>query len=83
MYKLAFDKAAIKFLQKQPVWQQRKIIEALEKLPDEGDIKSLKGTDGLYRLRIGKYRAIYAIINDTLIIRIINIDSRGQVYNKI
>lgn len=83
MYKLEFDKAAHKFLAKLPKDQQLRIITALKKLPDEGDIKYLKGTDSLYRLRIGKYRAIYSVLNDILVIRVINIDSRGQIYNRI
>lgn len=45
------------------------------------DIKFLKGKyHGLYRLRIGKYRAIFGMKPGEKIILIIDIDSRGDIY---
>lgn len=45
------------------------------------DIKKMKSTlDNLYRLRIGKYRAIFQIKNNELIILVFDIDSRGDIY---
>ena len=41
------------------------------------DVKSLTGRDG-YRLRIGKWRAIYEVEGDTL--TILDIGPRGQIY---
>ncbi len=41
------------------------------------DIKSLTNAAG-YRLRIGDYRAIYD--NDGLILSVIKVDSRGDIY---
>ena len=46
------------------------------------DIKSLVNEDK-YRLRVGKYRATFKIVDNELIILIINIDSRGPIYKKI
>lgn len=46
--------------------------------PPEGDIKSLKGTNNEYRLRVGKYRIIYHYENDNLVI--LDIGSRGDIY---
>ena len=46
-----------------------------------GDIKKLKGNylPPIFRLRVGKYRALYYMDDDGTI-RIIKIDSRGDVY---
>jgi len=44
------------------------------------DIKSLQGYDNLYRLRIGQVRLIYQIENDELIIFIIKVGNRGDIY---
>ena len=44
------------------------------------DIKSLKWYEWFYRLRLGKYRFIYEIIDYKLIIDFINADSRGDIY---
>jgi mRNA interferase RelE/StbE len=47
----------------------------------ELDIKKLKGSTSLYRLRIGDYRVIYEIEDEILIVFVIKIGSRGDVYN--
>jgi mRNA interferase RelE/StbE len=43
-------------------------------------IKKLKGAPGLYRLRVGDYRIIYEVDRDTVIITIIKIGHRREVY---
>lgn len=57
----------------------RRLIEAINKIP-QGDIKRLQGEKHLplYRLRVGKYRVIYNIEPDGILI--VKIDSRGDVY---
>ena len=52
-------------------------INGLLEIPPAGDIKSLQGRSG-YRLRIGKYRVIYRIDGDNIIID--EIGSRGDIY---
>ena len=47
-------------------------------------VKPLKGQlDGLYRLRIGNYRAAYRIDENDNIVIVMIIGIRGNVYNKI
>ena len=43
------------------------------------NIKKLEGREG-FRLRIGGYRAIYRRLNDTMVIDVINVGSRGDIY---
>lgn len=43
------------------------------------DIKKLTGREG-YRLRIGSYRAIYAIDTGQLVILVVKVGSRGDIY---
>lgn len=81
-YKVIFDKPAVKFIRKQPKPQQKRILEAIYKLPDEGDIKALQGHSGLLRLRVGEYRIIYAVDKGQLIVYVADAGSRGQIYNK-
>jgi mRNA interferase RelE/StbE len=78
--KIFYSKTSIKYLQKLERGIVRKIIEAIEKLPFEGDINKLKGkkTKNIFRLRIGKYRVIYS--SEKEVIKIIKIDTRGDVY---
>ncbi len=81
-YTILYDKTAAKFIRKQPPEQQRRILEAVHALPDEGDRKQLKGHKGLYRLRVGNYRIIYTVDNGRLIVCIVDAGNRGQIYNK-
>ena len=86
-YKIKFKKDAFKFLENHRELKD-KFIDAFTKIcinpsNSELDIKKLIGYDDLYRLKIGKYRAIYTIINDELVILVLNIDSRGDIYKKI
>ena len=72
-----YCKPAIKFLKRQDKPTQKRLITAIERLPYEGDIKKLQGTDG-YRLRVGTYRVLFDV--NGLILDIIDIGNRGQIY---
>ncbi len=86
-YTLEISRAADKFFKKHPAEEKKikEIFETIAKNPSEHiqfyDIKICRGNlDGLMRLKTGKYRTIFKIINDRLIIFLIKIDSRGDVY---
>ncbi len=79
-YKIVIEKPAIKFLQKQPQAQRERLLKAIQGLPDNGDIKPMSGHENLYRLRVGSYRVIYTIEGDLLIVRVLTIGNRGDVY---
>ena len=53
-------------------------IEGLTRVPPEGDIKPLKGYDDTNRLRIGKYRILFRVIDGILFID--SLGSRGDIY---
>ena len=83
MYKIAFDKDAEKeFLKLDP--QAKKLVSA--KILDlrDGNFsndKALKGKHkGKFRKRAGNYRIIYLKENDYLVIAIIRIAHRKEVY---
>jgi len=77
--KLTFLKLAEKTLFNYDKSLQMRIGEAISKLPN-GDIKKMKGKGKLniYRLRVGKYRIVFELSSDEIII--VKIDSRGDVY---
>ena len=79
-YKIVYDKPAVKFLKRQSAETQKRIITAIHKLPSSGDIKPLAGHNNEFRLRVGSYRVIYSVENDILIIRVLDIGNRGDVY---
>ena len=61
---------------------QLRIIKAINQLP-LGDVKKLQGNTEDYRLRVGNYRIIFSKDDENLIILIIEIAPRGEVYNRI
>ncbi len=79
-YRIVIEKPAMKFLQKQPQAQRERLLRAIQGLPDAGDIKPMSGHENLYRLRVGSYRVIYTIEGDLLIVRVLTIGNRGDVY---
>jgi len=58
---------------------QIKIFEAINNIPD-GDIKKMTGNDipPIYRLRVSKYRILFYMNEEE--IKVLKIDSRGDVY---
>ena len=44
------------------------------------DIKKLQGQNNHYRLRVGKYRFLFTIIDNKLIIYFYDLGSRGDIY---
>ena len=82
-YKLIYHKSAVKFIAKLEKTSQVRIVTGLKGLlsiPPEGDIKSLKGHTGLYRLRIGSFRVIFNINHQEQVIYIKAIGNRGDIY---
>jgi len=81
-YEILFEKPAQKFILKQSPEQRKRLLSAINKLPDEGDRKVMRGYPGYYRLRVGCYRVIYTVENERLIVRIVNAGNRGDIYKK-
>lgn len=82
MYQVIIKKKAKKFIDKLPMSDKRRIVSAIEQLPNGEDIKKLKGHDDLLRLRIGEYRIIYTIDNGKLIVYVVDAGSRGDIYKR-
>lgn len=82
MYKIVLKKKAKKFIDKLPLPEKKRIISAIEKLPNGEDIKRLQGYDDVLRLRVGTYRIIYTVDNGKLVVTVIDAGNRGQIYNR-
>jgi len=84
-YKVEWKNSAKKELKRLPRQVIVKVISAVEKLLDNhypAGSKKLVGTEHTYRLRTGDYRIVYSIQNDRLIIEIIRVAHRKDVYKK-
>ena len=80
MYSIVYDKPALKFLRKQTPEKREWLMKAIHQLPNEGDIKPLKGHEGEFRLRVGGYRVIYSVDHGILTVKVLDIGNRGDVY---
>jgi mRNA interferase RelE/StbE len=84
VFKIIYSSQAVKTLLKIPRNKAKIIREKINVLATDPyntflDAKKLQGRSG-YRLRVGDWRIIYEIKNDELIIIIMKIASRGDVY---
>ncbi|WP_328556091.1 type II toxin-antitoxin system RelE family toxin [Streptomyces sp. NBC_00358] len=65
-----------------------RILTALTRLGDDpyredADVKKLAGHEGLYRLRVGDFRVAYRIDNGRLIILVVKVGNRRDVYRSL
>lgn len=80
MYKIVIKKKAKKFIDKLPKSERLRIAKAIEMLPNGEDIKKLKGSENLLRLRVGDYRIIYTVDHGELVVIVVDAGNRGQIY---
>lgn len=79
---IRWERRAIKELAALPRQAQQRVVTAVEGLRDE----PLRGEQlaaewkGMRRLRIGRYRAIYAFNGDELLILVVRVGHRREVY---
>jgi mRNA interferase RelE/StbE len=75
--------AVLKRLQKLPAAAQRRILAALAKLeadPRPAGVVKLASEDNLWRIRAGDYRIINEIHDDRLLVLVVRIGHRKDVY---
>lgn len=77
---ISFAKPSRKYLTRCGNRARTAIIEAIEGLPEKGDIQMLRGQTikNACRLRVGRYRVVYIWEKDK--IKILDIDTRGDIY---
>jgi mRNA interferase RelE/StbE len=83
-YAIEFTKSAQKEISKFPPTDGARIARAVDKLsadPRKGNVRPMVGSKS-WRLRVSDYRVVYDIIDDKLIILIIRIRHRREVYRK-
>lgn len=83
-YAVEFTKSAQKELRKLPHAVSLRILRAIDKLsadPRRGSVRPMVGTKS-WRLRVGEYRVVYDILDDKLVMLIIRVRHRKDVYGK-
>ena len=86
MYRIELVRDAEKFIRNQNKALQTKLIAILRKLaenPRPPKATKLKGLYELYRVRVGSYRIVYTIEDQKLLILIVRIAHRKDVYKRL
>ncbi|ACB00617.1 MULTISPECIES: type II toxin-antitoxin system RelE/ParE family toxin [Cyanophyceae] len=82
-YQISWKASAKKELRKIQPQIIPKIIEVVESLaadPYPNGCKKMAGMSSTYRIRKGKYRIIYSVLKNALIIEIIRVGHRQNIY---
>ena len=82
-YEIRFKKSALKEFEKLPLNLQQNLavdIAHLAGTPRPIGCKKLKGTKNIWRIRNGDYRIIYSVEDHILMIEVIKIGHRREVY---
>lgn len=58
-------------------------IDKLAENPESLKPEKIQGSDSFYRIRSGDYRIIYEIIDNQLIILVVKIGHRREIYKKL
>jgi len=82
-YKIAFSPRADRQFRDLPQKVQARLkprIDALTNNPRPRGVEKLQGEDNFYRIRIGDYRIIYQVQDKILLILVVKIGHRRDVY---
>lgn len=84
MFSVEYSKAARKALKAMPRTKARLVMEKIEELAEDptalnNNVKKLTSHPG-YRLRVGDWRVVYTIHEQALLIAVVRIAPRGDVY---
>ena len=85
-YRVEFKRSAAKALKKIPKSDQRRICDRIDRLSEnlpEPAITKMKGDNPFHRIRVGDYRIIYEIHSDILVIMVLKIGHRKEVYRRL
>ena len=82
-YRIEFTRSAEKDLRKIDRSRIAAILRKIEQLPfnprPDGS-KKLAGADRTYRIRVGDYRVVYEVEDDVLLVLVIRVAHRKDVY---
>ena len=85
-YSVEFRPAVLKSLKRLPKKDLRRIKKKIDRLaedlPDPATTK-MKGNNPFHRVRSGDYRIVYQILEDRLVILVVKVGHRKDVYKRL
>ena len=85
VFRVVYTKNVAKYIEKQDTEFKKRIEKVIYDLslnPYDND-GELSGCKNLYKKRFGKFRLLFEIHENILTVKLINLDSRGQVYDRL
>jgi mRNA interferase RelE/StbE len=82
-YKIEVKKSAAKALKKIPKADRKRIVDKIDSLaekPPSPDTTKMKGNNPFHKVRVGDYRIVYEIQEDVLLILIVKVGHRKDIY---
>lgn len=84
-YRVHLARRAVKSIARLPRAEQQRIRAAIDLLADEPrppGCVALTGEAGVYRVRVGDYRILYEVVDERLLILVVRIGHRRDVYRR-
>ncbi|MFB2773112.1 type II toxin-antitoxin system RelE/ParE family toxin [Pelatocladus sp. BLCC-F211] len=85
IYQVEITSRAAKQLKKLPEDIKLRIEEKIQELaenPRSDGVVKLEDSENIYRVRVGKYRILYEVKDDLLIVKVVKVGHRKDVYKK-
>ena len=82
-YRVEIKPKALRALAEVPNPQRRRIVKAIDALaadPRPAGCRKLAGSEDTYRVRVGDYRVVYEIADRIMIVYVVRIGHRKDVY---
>ncbi|CAN5796556.1 hypothetical protein BH10BAC3_BH10BAC3_28010 [soil metagenome] len=81
-YIISIEKAAKKYIQKQDSSTILRLMKAIDKIGDDPTIGELLTNHAAqYKYRVGGFRILYDVYEKELIVVVVKVGPRGDVYN--
>ncbi|WP_329014485.1 type II toxin-antitoxin system RelE/ParE family toxin [Micromonospora rifamycinica] len=83
-YTVHVERAAAKLLRKLDRPVQTRLVAAIAALatqPRPAEVKALTGHPGLLRIRVGSHRIVYTVRDQELIVLVVHLGHRSDVYD--
>lgn len=84
-FRIEWRKSTKKDLRRIAEAEVRKILDAVGSLADDPRPRGctkVQGSDCAYRIRVGDYRVIYGIYEDRVVVEVVRVRHRREVYRK-
>ena len=85
-YRIDIARRAAKALRKMPAHVRTRLADAIDALADEPrphGLKTLDASKKLYRIRVGGYRVIYQVRDQQLVVLVVRVADRKEVYRRL